>query len=90
MSDAQLIDELCEVCVQLVEIVRRQSEILAQDKVVEDALGRLGKIVNIEMQRSRIMYEDNIYVKNYEAIKKLTGDIGVQLMSRNDRDLLGI
>lgn len=49
MSDAQLIDELCEVCVQLVEIVRRQSEILAQDKVVEDALGRLGKIVNIEM-----------------------------------------
>lgn len=68
------------------------------------------------------MYEDNIYVKNYEAIKKLTGDIGVQLdqfdaarhlkhdalaraqykhwrsvqtgvpelMSRNDRDLLGI
>lgn len=36
------------------------------------------------------MYEDNIYVKNYEAIKKLTGDIGVQLMSRNDRDLQGI
>ena len=68
------------------------------------------------------MYEDNIYVKNYEAIKKLPGDIGVQLdrydnahglkhddlaraqykhwrsvqtgvpelMSRNDRDLLGI
>lgn len=25
------------------------------------------------------MYEDNIYVKNYEAIKKLPGDIGVQL-----------
>lgn len=49
MSDAQLIDELCEVCVQLVGIVRRQSEILAQDKAVEDALGRLDKIVNIEM-----------------------------------------
>ena len=25
------------------------------------------------------MYEYNIYVKNYEAIKKLPGDIGVQL-----------
>lgn len=49
MSDAQLIDELCEVCVQLVGIVRRQSEILARDKAVEDALGRLDKIVNIEM-----------------------------------------
>ena len=49
MSDAQLIDELCDICVQLVEIVRRQSEILAQDKAVEDALGRLDKIVNIEM-----------------------------------------
>lgn len=68
------------------------------------------------------MYENNIYVKNYEAIGKLTGDIGVQLdkfdnihhlkhddlaraqykhwrsvqtgvpelLSRNDRDLLGI
>lgn len=68
------------------------------------------------------MYEDNIYVKNYEAIKKLPGDIVVQLdqydnahgikhddlaraqykhwrsvqtgvpelLSRNDRDLLGI
>jgi hypothetical protein len=49
VSDAQLIDELCEVCVQLVGIVRRQSEMLAQDKAVEDALGRLDKIVNIEM-----------------------------------------
>ena len=49
MSDAQLIDELCEVCVQLVGIVRRQSEMLAQDKAVEDALGRLDKIVNIEL-----------------------------------------
>lgn len=49
MSDAQLIDELCDICVQLVEIVRRQSEMLAQDKAVEDALGRLDKIVNIEM-----------------------------------------
>ena len=25
------------------------------------------------------MYPNNIYVKNYEEIKKLTGDIGVQL-----------
>ena len=40
MSDAQLIDELCEVCVQLVGIVRRQSEMLAQDKAVDDALSR--------------------------------------------------
>lgn len=44
-----MIDELCDICVQLVGIVRRQSEILAQDKAVEDALGRLDKIVNIEM-----------------------------------------
>lgn len=52
------------------------------------------------------MYEDNIYVKNYEAIKKLPGDIGVQLdqykhwrsvqtgvpelMSADDKRLLGI
>ena len=49
MSDLQLIDELCDICVQLVGIVRRQSEMLAQDKEVEDALGRLDKIVNIEM-----------------------------------------
>lgn len=49
MGDAQLIDELCEVCVQLAEIVRRQSEMLAQDKAVEDALGRLDKIVNNEL-----------------------------------------
>lgn len=49
MSDAQLIDELCEVCVQLAGIVRRQSEMLAQDKAVEDVLGRLDKIVNNEM-----------------------------------------
>ena len=27
------------------------------------------------------MYPNNIYVKNYEEIKKLTGDIGVQLTS---------
>lgn len=40
MGDAQLIDELCEVCVQLAGIVRRQSEMLAQDKAVEDALAR--------------------------------------------------
>ena len=25
------------------------------------------------------MYESNIYIKNYAEIKKLTGDIGVQL-----------
>ena len=43
------IDELCEVCVQLAEIVRRQSEMLAQDKAVEDALGRLDKVVNNEL-----------------------------------------
>lgn len=34
------------------------------------------------------MYEDNIYVKNYEAIKKLPGV--PELMSRHDRELLGI
>lgn len=34
------------------------------------------------------MYEDNIYVKNYEEIKKLTGV--PELLSRHDRDLLGI
>lgn len=45
MSDAQLIDELCGICTQLAEIVRRQSEMLAQDKTVEDALGRLDAIV---------------------------------------------
>ena len=45
MSDAQLIDELCEVCVQLAGIVRRQSEMLAQDKAVEDALIRAQEIV---------------------------------------------
>lgn len=49
MGDAQLIDELFEVCVQLAEIVRRQSEMLAQDKAVEDALGRLDKVVNNEL-----------------------------------------
>lgn len=45
MSDAQLIDELCGICAQPAEIVRRQSEMLAQDKAVEDALGRLDAIV---------------------------------------------
>jgi hypothetical protein len=45
VSDAQLIDELCGICAQLAEIVRRQSEMLAQDKAVEDALGRLDAIV---------------------------------------------
>ena len=52
MSDAQLIDELCEVCVQLVGIVRRQSETLAQVGAVEDAMGaeamaRLEKILEV-------------------------------------------
>lgn len=45
MSDIQLIDELYGICVQLAEIVRRQSEMLAQDKAVEDALGCLDTIV---------------------------------------------
>lgn len=45
MSDAQLIDELCEVCVQLVGIVRQQSEMLAQDKAVEDALARAQEMI---------------------------------------------
>lgn len=45
MSDAQLIDELCEVCVQLVGIVRRQSEMLAQDKAVDDALVRAQEMI---------------------------------------------
>ena len=39
MSDAQLIDELCEVCVQLAGIVRRQSEVLTQVGEVDDAMG---------------------------------------------------
>ena len=45
MSDAQLIDELCEICVQLAGIVRRQSEMLAQDKAVEDALSQAEEIM---------------------------------------------
>ena len=45
MSDAQLIDELCGICVQLAEIVRRQSEMLAQDKAVEDALARVQEMI---------------------------------------------
>ena len=48
MSDAQLIDELCEVCVQLAGIVRRQSEILAQDKAVEAALAQAERICNVK------------------------------------------
>lgn len=36
MSDAQLIDELCEVCVQLVEIVRRQSAVHGQITALEN------------------------------------------------------
>ncbi len=46
MSDLQLIDELCAICVQLAGIVRKQSEMLAQDEAVEGALGRLDKIAN--------------------------------------------
>ena len=30
------------------------------------------------------MYPNNIYVKNHEEIKKLTGDIGVQLDQYDD------
>lgn len=45
MSDAQLIDELCGICVQLAEIVRRQSEMLTQDKAVEDALLRAQEMI---------------------------------------------
>lgn len=44
-----MIDELCGICAQLAEIVRQQSEMLAQDKAVEDALGRLDTIVNGKM-----------------------------------------
>lgn len=52
MSDLQLIDELCDICVQLAEIVRRQSEMLAQVGVVENAIGaetvaRLEKILEV-------------------------------------------
>ena len=52
MSDAQLIDELCEVCVQLVGIVRRQSEVLTQVGEVDDAMAaetvaRLEKILEV-------------------------------------------
>lgn len=37
------------------------------------------------------MYPNNIYIKNYAEVKKYPGDIGVpELLSRNDRDLLGI
>ena len=39
------IDELCEVCVQLVGIVRRQSEMLAQDKASDDAPARAQEII---------------------------------------------
>lgn len=45
MSDAQMIDELCDICTQLVGIVRRQSEMLAQDKAVEDALSQAEEIM---------------------------------------------
>lgn len=45
MSDAELIGELCEVCVQLAGIVRRQSEMLAQDKAVETALSQAEEIM---------------------------------------------
>lgn len=39
----------------------------------------------------KVMYPNNIYVKHYEEIKKLTGDIGVpELLSVEDKRLLGI
>lgn len=52
MSDAQMIDELCEVCVQLAGIVRRQSEVLTQVGEVDDAMAaetvaRLEKILEV-------------------------------------------
>lgn len=52
MSDAQLIDELCGICVQLAEIVRRQSEVLTQVGEVDDAMAaetvaRLEKILEV-------------------------------------------
>ena len=52
MSDLQLIDDLCDICVQLAGIVRRQSETLAQVGVVEDgrgaeAMARLEKILEV-------------------------------------------
>lgn len=34
---------------------------------------------------------DNIYIKNYNEVKKYAGDIGVpELMSADDKRLLGI
>ena len=47
-----MIDELCDICVQLAGIVRRQSEMLAQVGAVEDAMGaetmtRLEKILEV-------------------------------------------
>lgn len=52
MSDLQLIDELCDICVRLAGIVRRQSEMLAQVGEVDDAMGaeamaRLEKILEV-------------------------------------------
>lgn len=51
-NDLQLIDDLCDICVQLAGIVRRQSEMLAQVGAVEDAMGaetmtRLEKILEV-------------------------------------------
>lgn len=45
MSDAEVLDRLCSICAQLVEIVRRQSEMLAQDKAVEAALKQAEEII---------------------------------------------
>lgn len=39
MNNLQLIDDLCDICVQLAGIVRRQSEMLAQVGAVDDAMG---------------------------------------------------
>lgn len=36
MSDLQLIDDLCDICVQLAGIVRRQAEVHGQVSTLED------------------------------------------------------
>lgn len=49
MSDLQLIDELCDICAQLAGIVRKQSELLAQDAAVDAVLGRMDAITSNKM-----------------------------------------
>lgn len=37
------------------------------------------------------MYENKVYIKNYAAIKKYPGDIGVpELLNVEDKQLLGL